>query len=132
MRYLLLTTAFLLLACDDMHACPESARELVIVPPAGSSVQPELAFREQGPPHASYIETWDGKTIHAEHFAAAAVVCSNAGDPPLLLTLSSYDPDLTVSNDRVVGLGASMVASDDLFECLTKVWANNDATELLP
>lgn len=129
MRYLLLTTAFLL-ACDDMQACPEPARELVIVPPDGSSAPPELAFREQGPPHASYIETWDGKTIHAEQFAAAAVVCSQAGDPPLILTLSHYDPDLTTSNDRVVGLGASMVASDDLYECLAKVWANNDATEI--
>lgn len=131
MRHILLLTVLLTLACDDMQACPAPAHELVLVPPPGSP-GPELAFREQGPPHASYIESWDGKPIHAEQFAAAAVVCSKAGDPPLLLTLSHYDLDLTTSDDRVVGLGASMVASDDLYECLAKVWANNDATEILP
>lgn len=89
-----------------------------------------LAFREQGPPSASYISTWNGQPIHAAEFAEAVLTCSKVGDPPWLLTLSDYDPDVAVTDNRVVGLSGSIMASDELYQCLLKVWAGNDPVEL--
>jgi len=120
-------------ACDDLgaNACPEpEPAALVIAPPLAADPPDQLAFREQGPPHAHCIETWNGAPIHAKQFADAVTVCAKVGDPQLLLTLSDYDPDVAKPDDRVVGVGGSMIASDELFGCLFKRWTYNDAVEL--
>ena len=71
-----------------------------------------------------------GKTTLTEALLLTAKAISRAGRVEDGNTVSDYDPDVAKPDDRVVGVGGSMIASDELFGCLFKRWVYNDAVEL--
>lgn len=126
-----------LCAATLTSACSEEDREvaddcqpagLVIVTPFDAPLD-GITLREQGPPEASYVETWDGAKIHGKQFAEAVLSCVDIEDPGWLLTLSSYAPDVT-HDQRVLGIGGSAYVTGDLADCFAKHWAVNGAIEL--
>lgn len=134
-KYLLLHTfvaAATLPACDpaaDTDAavaadCPQ-AEPISLATPVDVPVD-DLAFREQGPPAGMYITAINGKTIVRKGFNALINACNTQPDPPLTCTLSYYQPD-TSKDERVLGLGCSMMAPFKLWACYTDLWSSQGA-----
>lgn len=123
---LVLLSALAITACDeggDVDSC-ESPRGISLAAPLDA---PDVSFRET--PYAAYISNWDGSSITSDDFADAVVICKGVQDPSWLLTLSAYKPAGTTSDQRVVGLGGSAMASGKWLDCMMKVWASNGAIQ---
>lgn len=121
---LLLTTLTLAAtACDpaeDGDVCPTPSAALELVGPPDFDHE-TIRLREQGPPAGLYITTWDGGPIHRAEFVTAIKACNKQSDPPATLTLSWYQPD-TSKQERVLGLGESVMADQKLWECYVAVF----------
>lgn len=114
-------------ACDpseDAHACAPVAG-LSIVGPTGFPADDAIAFREQGPPAGMYIQTIGGDTIRRAEFAKLIAACNDEHDPPALLTLSWYQPNLA-DPSRVLGLGESVIADEALWQCYVDAFEANN------
>lgn len=111
---------------DVVNECTSPA-PLVLAPPL--DVPEGITLREQGPPEASYIDTWGGAKIQGKQFCEAVLACADVEDPAWLLTRSSYAPDVT-DDQRVLGLGGSAFVSGDLATCYELHWQANGAVDL--
>lgn len=120
---LLSTLAIAASACDPAEgagACPDPHAAIELVGPP--DLEPEgITLREQGPPAGLYITTWNGGPIKRAEFVAAIKACNKQSDPPATLTLSWYQPD-TAKQERVLGLGESVMADQKLWECYVAVF----------
>lgn len=85
-----------------------------------------ISLREQGPPQGLYTSTLGGKPIYRKQFVAMINACQKQVDPPLTCTLSWYQPDPT-KDERVLGIGCSMLAQSSLLDCWANIWLANNA-----
>ena len=108
-------------ACDK--PCPVVS-DLALADPDGFDA-PAISLREQGPPQGLYITAIGDDTIHRAEFTKLVAACADQTDPPLTVTLSWYQPDLT-SDARVVGLGYSMLSDEDLWGCYVGAFKSNN------
>lgn len=123
---LVFLSALAITACDaaaDGESC-DLSRGLPIAAPLDA---PDVYFRET--PYAAYISKWDNDSISAKDFADAAVVCADVQDPQWLLTLSAYKPAGSTSDERVIGLGGSAMASGKWLDCMIKIWSSNGSIQ---
>lgn len=123
---LILLSSLTITACDaavDGESC-DLSHGLQIAAPLDA---PDVYFRET--PYAAYISKWDNDSISSKDFADAAVVCADVKDPQWLLTLSSYKPAGSTSDERVIGLGGSAMASGKWLDCMMKIWSSNGAIQ---
>ena len=113
-----------LASCDPPQAehCPVA--DLALADPEGFH-SPSVILREQGPPQGLYLTAIGGDTIHRAEFTKLVAACAGQTDPPLTVTLSWYQPDLT-SDARVVGLGYSMLSDEALWGCYVDAFKSNN------
>lgn len=113
---------------DELEAVLAASSRLTLANPIPVATDAPT-FREVGPPHGSYISTWNAKPIHLAEACAAMSSCLALGDPPLMLTFSYYDPDVSISDDWVLGVGWSAIGKGPLVKCLAGKWKANKGTE---
>lgn len=124
MRELLLLS-LLISACDaPVGECSDLQGGISLAEPAGA--EHTLTFRG-GPPQGLIATMISGGAIHRGEFVKLVMACAEQTDPQLTLTLSWYQPDLT-SDQRVVGLGYSMMAPEALWSCYEQVFVDQGAT----
>lgn len=116
-------------ACDDVEDQPVTVVALPLVEPeiAEDGV---VSFRgDPGEPEGLYITKWGGNAIHRTQFVKAILACGVQSDPPLTCTLSWYQPDSS-KPERVLGLGCSMMADFNLWQCYQSAWIANGGMPL--
>lgn len=124
MRELLLLS-LLISACDTpVGECADPPAGISLAEPAGA--EHTLTFRG-GPPQGLIATTIGGGAIYRGEFMKLVMACAEQADPQLTLTLSWYQPDLT-SDQRVVGLGYSMMAPEALWSCYEQLFIEQGAT----
>lgn len=121
------------IACDpEADACEApvvaaAAGPLAMAPPVAIDLEADaVQLREQGPPQGLYTSTLGGKPIYRKQFVAMINACQKQVDPPLTCTLSWYQPDPT-KDERVLGIGCSMLAPTSLLDCWANIWLANNA-----
>ncbi|MEK9899124.1 MAG: hypothetical protein VW516_00060 [Rhodospirillaceae bacterium] len=128
---LALAAAAMTPACDpeaDTCEAPiDAAGSLHVVQPVQLEQDDDaISLREQGPPQGLYTSTLGGKPIYRKQFVAMINACQKQVDPPLTCTLSWYQPDVT-KDERVLGIGCSMLAPTSLLGCWGDIWLANNA-----
>lgn len=117
-------------ACDagpDRLDAPVSlpGTSLRLVSPLELEVGPDdVAFREQGKPWEVYLPV--ARSI--DDFAKMLQTCSIT--PALTVSLSGYLPDVSVTDEQVVGFGFSMMATQELKDCMYGMMIKQGAIEI--
>lgn len=116
-------------ACDDVDSEPVTVVALPLAEPEIAE-DGAVSFRgDPGEPEALYITQWGNNDIHRIQFSKAIMYCALQKDPPLTCTLSWYQPDST-KPERVLGLGCSMMADYNLWQCYQSAWIANGGKPL--
>lgn len=121
----------ILTACDNDHGaaeCPSAdvsaSNGLVIAAPPDAPPPEELSFREQGPPSAITTSKISGAPIKRAAVAKLILSAGDLPDPAQTCTLSWYQLD-TAKDERVLGLGCSMLAPLELWDFYRQMFLNN-------
>lgn len=105
----------------------EAPGSIQLAPPAELDLAADsIAFREQGPPMGLIITQITGAPIKRAGFVSMIQACKKQADPPLTCSISWYQPD-TSKQERVLGVGCSMMAGQSLWQCYVDYMTANNA-----
>ena len=90
---------------------------------ATCDADPSTTFREQGKPWEQVIEA----PLTLEEFLGIAAACKVDG---LTVSISGYEPDVSMSDERVLGLGFSVMGTAKDEDCMRGVMAKYGAVDL--
>lgn len=120
--------AVAVVACDDPSvpaACAsDNVGALRLAAPLSTFDDNVPTFREQSKPWQVYLPT--AQPVDA--FVKLLAACDITQD--LTISLSGYLPDVTVTDEQVVGFGFSMMAPQSLKDCMLDMMLKNGAVEI--